>query len=145
MLFPQEAPMTAITISSPVRTHVALPPRRTHRVPVVGRRDQRAGRARRQAAPLRLTRRGRLVLVGLLAAAGVTTSLFAGGIGFAGTDTERPAVRYVTVAPGDTLWSIAGEVAPGTDRRDTVARILELNARESSGVRAGDSIAVPVH
>ena len=53
-------------------------------------------------------------------------------------------MRYVTVAPGDTLWSIAGEVAPGEDRRDTVARILELNARETSGVRAGDRIAVPV-
>lgn len=136
--------MTAITFSSPVRTHGASQPRRSARVATGVRRDERAGRARRQAAPLRLTRRGRLAVTGLLAAAGVTASLFVGGIGFAGTDAERPAVRYVTVAPGDTLWSIAGEVAPDQDRRDTVARILELNARETSGVRAGDRIAVPV-
>ncbi|MGN6300007.1 MAG: LysM peptidoglycan-binding domain-containing protein [Angustibacter sp.] len=136
--------MTAITISRPVSTTVATQPRRSPRVAVSGRPQERAGRARRQAAPLRLTRRGRLALTGLLAAGGVTASLFVGGIGFAGTDAERPAVRYVTVAPGDTLWSIAGEVAPGQDRRDTVARILELNARETSGLRAGDRIAVPL-
>ncbi|MGN6577241.1 MAG: LysM peptidoglycan-binding domain-containing protein [Nocardioides sp.] len=135
--------MTAITISSPVRTQAAHP-RRTPRVAATGRRDERSGRARRQSTPLRLTRRGRLAVTGLLAAAGVTASLFVGGIGFAGTDAEQPPVRYVTVAPGDTLWSIAGEVAPGQDRRDTVARILELNARQTSGVQAGDRIAVPV-
>ncbi|KQX64569.1 hypothetical protein ASD06_09500 [Angustibacter sp. Root456] len=105
--------------------------------------DTRAGRARRQGAPLRLTRRGRLVVTGLLATAGVAVSLFAGGVAGAGTDAQRVPVRYVTVAPGDTLWSIAGEVAPSEDRRDTVARILELNARDTSGVRAGDRIAVP--
>ena len=131
--------MTAITISAPVRTQ----PRRPSRVPAAAVPDVRAGRARRQAAPLRLTRRGRLAVTGLLATAGIVGSMFAGGIGMAGTDAEQVPVRYVTVAPGDTLWSIAGEVAPQQDRRDTVARILELNARESSGVRAGDRIAVP--
>ena len=131
--------MTAITLSAPVRTPR---PRPARTAPVVVP-DARAGRARRQATPLRLTRRGRLAVTGLLAAVGVVLSMFAGGIAGAGTDAERVPVRYVTVAPGDTLWSIAGEVAPQQDRRDTVARILELNARESSGVRAGDRIAVP--
>jgi hypothetical protein len=42
------------------------------------------------------------------------------------------------------LWSIAGEVAPGADRRDTVAEIVELNALDGSSVRAGQRIAVPV-
>ncbi|WP_082537958.1 LysM peptidoglycan-binding domain-containing protein [Angustibacter sp. Root456] len=131
--------MTAITFSAPVSN----PRRRPARTAVVAVPDTRAGRARRQGAPLRLTRRGRLVVTGLLATAGVAVSLFAGGVAGAGTDAQRVPVRYVTVAPGDTLWSIAGEVAPSEDRRDTVARILELNARDTSGVRAGDRIAVP--
>lgn len=139
--------MTAITLSRPVST-LARPARPGPACPSgvaasEGHR-QRARRARREATPLRLTRRGRLAVTGVLAAAGVTGSLFVGSLGFAGTQAERPAVRYVTVAPGDTLWSIAGEVAPAQDRRDTVARILELNARETSGLRAGDRIAVPV-
>jgi Tfp pilus assembly protein FimV len=132
--------MTAITISAPVRTQ----PRRSTRTAPASSPVVRAGRARRQAAPVRLTRRGRLVLTGLLASLGVVASLFVGGIGFAGTQAERVPVSYVTVAPGETLWSIAGEVAPDADRRDTVARILDLNALESSGVRAGQRIAVPV-
>jgi LysM repeat protein len=49
----------------------------------------------------------------------------------------------VTVAPGQTLWAIAGEVAPNADRRDTVARIQELNALSSVNLQAGQKIAVP--
>ncbi len=60
--------------------------------------------------------------------------------------TLRPVpVTYRAVLPGETLWEIAGEVAPGVDRRDTVARILELNALSTAGVYAGQRIAVPVN
>jgi hypothetical protein len=58
--------------------------------------------------------------------------------------TSRPVpVTYRVVLPGETLWQIAGEVAPGADRRDTVARIVELNALPNAGVNAGQRIAVP--
>jgi LysM repeat protein len=50
----------------------------------------------------------------------------------------------VTVAPGDSLWSIAGDVAPDADRRDTVAEIMELNALSGSSVNVGQRIAVPL-
>ncbi|WP_460460894.1 LysM peptidoglycan-binding domain-containing protein, partial [Angustibacter peucedani] len=95
------------------------------------------------AGPLRLTRRGRLAVTGLLAAVAVVASLFIGGVGAAGTRAEPVPVRYVTVTPGATLWAIAGEVAPDDDRRDTVARILELNALQTSAVHAGQRLAVP--
>ena len=59
--------------------------------------------------------------------------------------TSRPVpVTYRVVLPGESLWQIAGEVAPGVDRRDTVARIVELNALSTAGVNAGQRIAVPV-
>ena len=51
--------------------------------------------------------------------------------------------RTIVVQPGQTLWSIAGDVAPGADRRDTIARIVELNALPSTAVSAGERIAVP--
>jgi hypothetical protein len=132
--------MTAITISTPLRTQPQRAPRRPA---LAAPAAQRPGRARRESTPMRLTRRGRLAVTGLLAAIGIAASMFAGGIGFAGTQAERVPVSYVTVAPGETLWSIAGEVAPNADRRDTVARILELNALSSSAVRAGQRLAVP--
>ena len=41
------------------------------------------------------------------------------------TRTAQPA--QVTVHDGDTLWSIAGKVAPNHDPRAVVARLLQLN------------------
>ena len=52
-------------------------------------------------------------------------------------------MHYVTVAPGDTLWSIAAEAAPGEDRRDTVHRIVELNALGGPRLSVGQRVAVP--
>jgi LysM repeat protein len=62
----------------------------------------------------------------------------------AASDTAQHApVEYVTVLPGDTLWNIANDVAPGADPRDTVAEIIELNALPGSTVQAGQQLAVP--
>ncbi len=129
--------MTAITL-----TELRMPSRIASVQPA-RRRSARPAAAR--PSPLRLTRRGRFVLASLLGAAAIVTSMFlGGGISLAGSRAVHPQVRYVTVMPGQTLWAIAGEVAPQADRRDTVARILELNALPSSGLQAGQRIAVPV-
>ena len=101
--------------------------------------------ARAQARQLRLTRRGRLLITTLLFAVGVAITMFSGAVSLAGTDVEHSPVRYVTVAPGDTLWSIAGEAAPGTDRRDTVHRIVELNALAGPELTVGQRVAVPAN
>jgi hypothetical protein len=49
-----------------------------------------------------------------------------------------------TVTEGETLWSIATAITgPGEDVRDTVASIKNLNALESSSIRAGEQILIP--
>lgn len=93
---------------------------------------------------LRLTRRGRLVILAMLLVVGAVVSLAITSSGAASSTAQAIPVQYVTVAPGDTLWSIAGEVAPDADRRDTVAQIIERNALPGSSVEAGQRLAVPV-
>jgi LysM repeat protein len=83
------------------------------------------------------------MITALLVAVGLVVSLFAGGVSLAGTHAQHAPVRYVTVEPGQTLWAIAGQVAPNVDRRETVARILDLNALGSSSVSVGQRLAVP--
>jgi len=49
----------------------------------------------------------------------------------------------VTVHPGDSLWTIAQDVAPDSDPRDVIDDIVRLNALPSSVVDAGQSLAIP--
>jgi hypothetical protein len=145
--------MTAIPLSAPQRLRPTRQagPRRTvagqasRRPPsgcaVNGRIAQRG--VGREDVHLRLTRRGRLLITSLLFLSGLAVTLFTGGVSLAGTESQPVPVRYVTVVPGDTLWSIAGEAAPGADRRDTVHRIVELNALPGPELFVGQRVAVP--
>ena len=55
------------------------------------------------------------------------------------TSPERsPHVQHIVVQPGDTLWSIARRVAPHSDPRGVVDKIVA--ARGSADVRPGDPI-----
>ena len=146
--------MTAVPVTAPRPLRPARPVQgsvqRTHGHSAVHQRSICAGprpvRAPRACAPrrsVRLTLRGRLAITGLLTASGVALSLWTGAVSLAGTQAEQVPVRYVSVAPGDTLWSIAGETAPGEDRRDTVHRIVELNALTSAELAVGQRVAVP--
>jgi hypothetical protein len=97
---------------------------------------------------LRLTRRGRIV-VRVAASALALLAVLAGVLildrpAQAGSQDHPVPVAYHVVLPGETLWQIAGEAAPKADRRDTVARILELNALSTAAVSPGQRIAVPV-
>ncbi|GAA3639951.1 hypothetical protein GCM10022223_68940 [Kineosporia mesophila] len=97
--------------------------------------------------PLRLTRRGRVVLRGgglLLAVLAVLAGvLLLDRPAEAGSQARPVPVSYHTVLPGETLWGIAGRIAPDADRRDTVADIIELNALPGPAVSAGRRIALP--
>jgi LysM domain len=97
---------------------------------------------------LRLTRRGRIVVrvgtAALILLGVVAGVLLLGRPAQAGSQVHQVPASYRVVLPGETLWQIAGEVAPKTDRRDTVARIIELNALPGAHVLAGQRIAVPV-
>jgi nucleoid-associated protein YgaU len=130
----------------PAAAPAARPALRLVAAPVPAVRPE--GRGDRPAARLRLTRRGRVVvrlavvLLGVL----VTAVVVLGGsrVARAGETATPVPVAYHVVQPGESLWQIAGRVAPGVDRRDTVARIVELNALEAGSLEAGSRIAVPV-
>lgn len=91
----------------------------------------------RAAAPLRLTRRGYVVL-GVLAAV-LTAGLLWLAHASAPSSAPAPAgaVTAVTVRPGDTLWSIASRIAPQRDPRITVAALEQLNHLDSPIVAPG--------
>ncbi|ALJ21018.1 LysM peptidoglycan-binding domain-containing protein [Microbacterium sp. No. 7] len=98
---------------------------------------------------LRLTTRGRRVLVALASApvvVAVSIAMLSGGGAVA--SSERPAdpasFETVTVQPGDTLWSLAGEIAPDADPRDVIDAIMRLNALSSARLDVGQSIALPL-
>lgn len=99
--------------------------------------------------PLHLTRRGRLVLIGLPAIL-VTAALLA-LIGFftapavaAGSAPELPEVQRVSLNSGASLWSLATTYAPQEDPRDVVAHIVEMNNLAGAVVPAGSQLFVPV-
>jgi len=126
---------------------MALAPARPRSVPEARPATPTAREPRAQAVPgpLRLTRRGRLVvfLAGLVT---VLSMLFV-VLSDAATGTAergRPVpVRMVAVEPGDTLWTIATRAAPGEDPRDLVDRIEELNSLDGA-LQVGSRIAVPL-
>lgn len=93
---------------------------------------------------LRLTRRGRLVLVmtvmTLLVLAGFTLGR---GSSLAASRVHPRTQHAVVVAPGETLWSVAVRIAPHEDPRLVVADIESLNHLSSAGVEPGQQLLVP--
>jgi Tfp pilus assembly protein FimV len=97
---------------------------------------------------LRLTTRGRRVLATMAAFPAVVAlsiAVISGGAALASRDAGAPAGSFttITVAAGDSLWSIAEEVAPTADPRDVVDAIVRLNALDGVTVAAGQRIAIP--
>jgi len=117
---------------------------------VVSARVSTADVRRAQRTRLRMTRRGRRVLTGLLSLPLVAVIAWGivvgGGSALAAREGGGPATEFatVTVGAGDSLWSIAENVAPSADPRDVVYAIKKLNALGSSVVTVGDRLAIPV-
>ena len=116
------------------------------------RRDTPAGRSGRPrdtpVAPLRLTRRGRVVVT--LAAALLVTmvSLLLAGVAQATNDGPSPrAARenlvQVIVRPGQSLWSVAESADPDQDTRAVIQQIIDLNSLNGDTVFAGQQLWVP--
>ena len=80
--------------------------------------------APRPATParLRLTRRGRVVLVLLPAVLALSSAFVGMSAPFAQADPTASS-RAVVVRAGDSLWSIAERIAPSRDPRDVVAEL----------------------
>jgi nucleoid-associated protein YgaU len=96
------------------------------------------------AAGLRLTRRARRLAVVLTLSAGVAIGSWLGPlIAGAGGDLRLAGVQSVVVQPGDTLWSIAADVAGTGDVREVVDRIQELNGIHNSVLIPGQVLELP--
>ncbi|WP_238016123.1 LysM peptidoglycan-binding domain-containing protein [Dactylosporangium sp. AC04546] len=91
--------------------------------------------------PIRLTRRGRIVVFGFLLAVfgGLAALVAAPG---QAADPPGPAPTVV-VQPGDTLWDIAGRVKGNRGRDATVEDIRRLNGLDGYGIDAGQRLILP--
>lgn len=108
-------------------------------------------------ARIQLTRRGRLVLLGVPAIVTAAVMVFAAlaiGLGSIATPAQASAeytavdladyAVSVTVLPGDNLWSIASASNPNGDVRDVVSEIVALNELGSGVLQAGQRLYVPL-
>ncbi|HYB14578.1 MAG TPA: LysM peptidoglycan-binding domain-containing protein [Streptosporangiaceae bacterium] len=106
--------------------------------------------ARAQAAsvPLRLTRRGRVVIAVAAAILVAGMSLIAAGAVQATNRSVPPGVAeqnlaQVVVRPGQSLWSVAESADPGADTRQVIQQIVELNGLTGDAVAVGQRLWVP--
>jgi hypothetical protein len=102
----------------------------------------------RPSAPVRLTRRGRMVIIcaaALMLLAGLWMGARHGARATSGGDDQGAGVtpESVFVGPHDTLWGIAVRARPGVDPRITVQRMIDLNALPSAVVNPGQKIFLP--
>jgi nucleoid-associated protein YgaU len=97
-----------------------------------------------EPAPItwRLTRRGVMVVAAAVLALGVAL-IWAARLSAPQPAATAPVPHAVTVAPGDTLWSIATRVAPDVDPRAEVAALQERNGLTDVNLVPGQVLRVP--
>jgi hypothetical protein len=115
----------------------------------------------RPSAGVCLTRRGRLartllvLSLSIVLGAGFAMKAGAGDAGASGSDalsaakingSSDVAKTYivVTVAAGETLWSLASAMADGGDVQALVADIASANSLNGVDVEAGQKLRVPI-
>jgi LysM repeat protein len=111
-------------------------------------RHQRDERARDtvRTAPLRLTRRGRVVATGVSALVIGVLSVTLATAAQATHDKPGPVGEYlarVAVLPGDSLWSVAEAHDPNEDTRLVIQQIQQLNSLSGDVVQPGEVLLVP--
>jgi hypothetical protein len=108
-------------------------------------------RAHAASAPLRLTRRGRVVVatlvVAVIATLGLVIALAAAGGAQAASPSAPGAghrgMHEIVVRSGQTLWSIASAAEPTADPRLVVQQIMAANGMTTANVAAGQLLWVP--
>jgi LysM domain len=102
---------------------------------------------RAAAAPLRLTRRGRVVAAVaaalLLAALSLVIAASAQATNHPVPRTAQQGLAQVIVRPGQSLWSVAENADPDADTRVVIQQIIELNSLTGDVVFAGQRLWVP--
>jgi LysM domain len=102
--------------------------------------------------PVRLTRRGKIVLW-VLAMVTMASAAALIGLAVAGRAQAAQQVRQgaagihgmlrVVVRPGQTLWSIAVRADPAADPRLVIQQIIDENALRGTALQAGQVLWVP--
>ena len=150
------APAHALTApaqvpAAPIQAPAAPVPVQTPRCDPPGKQAIHPARtARGDAAnpPLRLTRRGRIVVAIAAALVLAALSLVIAGAAQAtnhpvSAGTAQQNLAQVTVHPGQSLWSVAENADPSADTRVVIQRIIELNSLNGNTVFAGQRLWVP--
>ncbi len=94
-----------------------------------------------------LNRRGRLartfVVLSLAIVLGSVVSAKAGA-GIDAAPAQAGSFITVTVAPGDTVWSLANRLAGARDVRSLVSEIISVNSLASVDVATGQKLRIPL-
>ncbi|WP_238547180.1 LysM peptidoglycan-binding domain-containing protein [Actinoplanes friuliensis] len=98
---------------------------------------------RRQPAPLRLTRRGRVVVLTFFILLASLASAVLWTTASRADDPPAGPAPTVVVQPHDTLWSIASRADSGRSPREVVAEIRKLNGLDTYYIHAGDTLVLP--
>jgi hypothetical protein len=80
-------------------------------------------------------------LIAAILGLGIVLTAARAGAALGGTlasPARLPHVRTVVVQPGDTLWSLAYELAPGRDPRGVVDALVE--ARGTANIAPGETL-----
>lgn len=93
--------------------------------------------------PLRLTRRGRVVLLGFFILMSCLASAVLLTTASRAEDSPAGAAPTVVVQPHDTLWSIATRTAPDRDPYASIAELQRINHLEGFVVHPGQTLRLP--
>jgi hypothetical protein len=93
--------------------------------------------------PLRLTRRGRVVLTGLTALLITALGIGTGTAEAANSGSPHAGMTLVTVSPGENLWSVAEKADPQADPRDIILEVIGLNKLSGTTIYPGEQLWVP--
>ena len=95
---------------------------------------------------IRLNRRGRLARTFVVLSLSVVLGSVFGAQSGASQSAATSSTSFVTVtvAPGESLWSLASRLADGKDVRALVDEIVSVYSLGSGDIEAGQKIRVPL-
>lgn len=98
--------------------------------------------------PVRLTRRGRLVVAAAVLLVAATVSVVLAGaaqaLGHSGAPGRPGAgITKVQVQPGQNLWTLAEAYDPNADPRQVIQEILQLNSMSTDQLQPGQVLWMP--
>ena len=93
--------------------------------------------------PLRLTRRGRVVVLAFFVLMASLASAILLATASRADDREAGPAPTVVVQPDDTLWAIATRTAPDRDPYTAMAEIKKLNGIRGYVVHPGQRLQLP--